>query len=201
VSSTCTPHATPPHPTPPMPPRTPELDKPLPKPHPTFHPSTPPQITKLGEGTYGEVFRAPPSNAYLDSLDPSEAADPPASIVVKIIPMEGDLEVNGAPQKGAGDLMAEAVIALALSGLRTPEDVDGGSQGLRLGVDRSGMVVRRQAGWLWCCFGTGLDNTRGFAANRTPTANRTQQACGCTVSRPHLCAPAAWACAVAGTPR
>jgi hypothetical protein len=45
--------------------------------------------------------------------------------VVKIIPMEGLTEVNGAPQKGAGELMAEAVIALALSGLRAREDADG----------------------------------------------------------------------------
>ena len=86
------------------------------------------RIVKLGEGTYGEVFRAPPSQAYLDSLDAPEAADPPASIVVKLIPMEGDVEINGAPQKGAADLMAEAVIALTLSGLRARE----GARGERL---------------------------------------------------------------------
>jgi hypothetical protein len=69
------------------------------------------------------VFRAPPSDAYLDALAPGE--EPPPSIVVKLIPMEGDVEVNGAPQKGAGDLMAEAVIALTLSGLRAGEGADG----------------------------------------------------------------------------
>lgn len=82
------------------------------------------QITKLGEGTYGEVFRAPPSADYIDSLDESEG-EAPGSIVVKLIPMEGTVEVNGAPQKGAGDLMAEAVIALALSGLRARADGGG----------------------------------------------------------------------------
>ncbi|GBF88054.1 hypothetical protein Rsub_00766 [Raphidocelis subcapitata] len=81
------------------------------------------RVTKLGEGTYGEVFRAPPSRAYLDALPESEEAPP--SIVVKIIPMEGAAEVNGAPQKGAGDLMAEAAIALALSSLRADTGADG----------------------------------------------------------------------------
>lgn len=90
----------------------------------------PTQTVKIGEGTYGEVFRGPPSAEYLDSVPEGDEA--PASLVVKIIPMEGDLEFNGAPQKGAGDLMAEAVIALTLSGLRAEEAPGGGRPGGRV---------------------------------------------------------------------
>jgi hypothetical protein len=88
---------------------------------------------KIGEGTYGEVFRGPttPDGALArggggPGRDTRDDDDLPPSLVVKIIPMEGDVEVNGAPQKGAGDLMAEAVIALALSGLRAEEGQAGG---------------------------------------------------------------------------
>ena len=38
----------------------------------------------------------------------------------KIVPMEGDLLVNGERQKGAADMLAEVEIALALSALRGP---------------------------------------------------------------------------------
>ncbi len=56
-------------------------------------------IEKIGEGTFGEAFRS-------------------GSVVFKIVPMEGDLVVNGEQQKKAEDILAEVAIALTLSQLR-----------------------------------------------------------------------------------
>lgn len=56
------------------------------------------QIVKIGEGTYGEAFKG-------------------GQVVLKFVPMEGSNLINGWPQKGAGDLLGEAIIALALSDL------------------------------------------------------------------------------------
>lgn len=66
------------------------------------------QIIKLGEGTYGEAFKAPSSG-----------------IVFKLVPMEGDNLINGFEQKKAGDLLAEAIIASTLSGLTEECDLTG----------------------------------------------------------------------------
>lgn len=61
------------------------------------------QVQKIGEGTFGEAFRG-------------------GSVVFKIVPMEGDLLVNGEHQKRASNILAEVVVALTLSELRTGED-------------------------------------------------------------------------------
>lgn len=58
-------------------------------------------VTKLGEGQFGEAYLC-------------------RDFVMKVVPMEGDIEVNGEPQKMAGDQLNEAMIGLALSGLRVP---------------------------------------------------------------------------------
>jgi hypothetical protein len=60
--------------------------------------------------------------------------------VVKIIPMGGDVWVNNAPQKGAGDLAAEAVIALALSRLRDEYGPDGAEDLFFFGGGGFGMI-------------------------------------------------------------
>ena len=60
-------------------------------------------VRKLGEGTFGEAFGT-------------------GAAVFKIIPIEGEHEVNGAPQKTAQEILAEAAITHALSNLR-----DGGT--------------------------------------------------------------------------
>ena len=57
------------------------------------------EVRKVGEGTFGEAFRA-------------------GDRVLKVMPIGGNILVNGEPQKSAGDVMAEAHIALALSQLR-----------------------------------------------------------------------------------
>lgn len=56
-------------------------------------------VRKIGEGTFGEAYKG-------------------GGVVFKIVPMEGETLVNGEPQKRAGEIMAEALIALRLSGLR-----------------------------------------------------------------------------------
>jgi hypothetical protein len=65
-----------------------------------------PQVVKLGEGTYGEAFKS-------------------GQVVFKLVPMEGNNLINGWPQKGAGDLLGEAVIAITLSGLTEEADAAG----------------------------------------------------------------------------
>ncbi|XP_063221720.1 uncharacterized protein LOC134530636 isoform X2 [Bacillus rossius redtenbacheri] len=60
---------------------------------------------KIGEGVYGEVFLC--ENGYKGRQS-----------VLKIIPIEGDLEVNGAMQKKYEEILSEIVIAMELSNLR-----------------------------------------------------------------------------------
>lgn len=59
------------------------------------------QVRKLGEGTFGEAFKADQA-------------------VFKIVPLEGSLLVNGEVQKRSEEILAEVAIALTLSRLREP---------------------------------------------------------------------------------
>ncbi|XP_046361174.2 uncharacterized protein LOC124138512 [Haliotis rufescens] len=61
------------------------------------------KIVKIGEGVYGEVFRADRSGN---------------SVAIKIIPIEGNFEVNDEPQKTFSEILPEVVISTELSGLR-----------------------------------------------------------------------------------
>ena len=56
-------------------------------------------IRKIGEGTFGEAFKA-------------------EDLVFKIVPLEGDLIVNGETQKRSEEISAEAAISFTLSNLR-----------------------------------------------------------------------------------
>jgi hypothetical protein len=62
------------------------------------------------------VFRSPTALGGCDAG---------AGVVFKFVPIEGANLVNGWPQKGAADLLAEAVIARALTGLADGEEPDG----------------------------------------------------------------------------
>jgi hypothetical protein len=66
-------------------------------------------FTKVGEGMLGEAYRC-------------------GKTVFKIMPMEGEMLVNGASQKQADEILAEAKIAHTLSGLRTAAPGDGDAQ-------------------------------------------------------------------------
>jgi serine/threonine-protein kinase haspin len=63
-----------------------------------------PNIRKIGEGVYGEVY-----------MYKEPSGDP---VVLKIIPIEGDLLVNGEPQKNFEAILSEVVITMELSQLR-----------------------------------------------------------------------------------
>ncbi|CAH2084992.1 unnamed protein product [Euphydryas editha] len=63
---------------------------------------------KIGEGVYGEVFLW-------------RAGDGKAR-VLKIIPIAGNIKVNGENQKDYNEIISEIVIAMELSALRTPID-------------------------------------------------------------------------------
>ncbi|GMJ11734.1 Haspin-related gene [Hibiscus trionum] len=65
----------------------------------------PENIAKVGEGTYGEAFRA-------------------ANVVCKIVPFDGDFPVNGEVQKKSEELLEEAVLSKALNSLRGFEKDD-----------------------------------------------------------------------------
>ncbi|XP_041369980.1 uncharacterized protein LOC121383939 isoform X2 [Gigantopelta aegis] len=60
-------------------------------------------ITKIGEGVFGEVFRATRDGQ---------------SVAIKIVPIEGNQEVNDEPQKNFGEILSEVVISRELSNLR-----------------------------------------------------------------------------------
>lgn len=68
-----------------------------------------PNCVKIGEGVYGEVFmyKCPTTHQ---------------PIVLKIIPIEGDLLVNGEPQKRFDEILQEIVISMELSGMRHGKD-------------------------------------------------------------------------------
>ncbi|XP_061180046.1 uncharacterized protein LOC133188581 [Saccostrea echinata] len=61
------------------------------------------QCKKVGEGVYGEVFRTKRGNN---------------SVALKIIPVEGDFEVNDEKQKSFDEILPEIVISVELSLLR-----------------------------------------------------------------------------------
>ncbi|PRW60889.1 transducin beta 3 isoform A [Chlorella sorokiniana] len=56
------------------------------------------KVRKIGEGTFGEAFKA-------------------GGVVLKIVPMEGSVLVNGEPQKRADEILAEVSVTLTLSRL------------------------------------------------------------------------------------
>lgn len=63
-----------------------------------------PNCKKIGEGVYGEVFCYKPENEV--------------PIVLKIIPIEGSLLVNGGQQKRFDEILSEIVISMELTALR-----------------------------------------------------------------------------------
>eukprot|EP00884_Botryococcus_braunii_P022167 jgi/Botrbrau1/8634/Bobra.0196s0028.1 len=81
-------------------------------------------ILKIGEGTFGEAFRS-------------------GSVVFKIVPMEGELVVNGEQQKKAEDILAEVAIALTLSQLRVGLQDSSFEHGTSAFVETHGVGVCR----------------------------------------------------------
>lgn len=86
------------------------------------------QVVKIGEGTYGEAFKS-------------------GQVVLKFVPMEGPNLINGWPQKGAGDLLGEAVIALALTDLAQERDESGGEARVT-GQGGRGRLMKARCAWL-----------------------------------------------------
>ncbi|XP_004524206.1 putative serine/threonine-protein kinase haspin homolog isoform X1 [Ceratitis capitata] len=68
---------------------------------------------KIGEGAYGEVF--------LKATNRRKTPDA-SSTVMKIIPIEGDIEVNGEKQKTFEEILSEVVISIELANLRKEID-------------------------------------------------------------------------------
>lgn len=63
---------------------------------------------KIGEGVFGEVFLNKRSDGR--------------AVVLKIIPIEGTIEVNGEPQKKFDEILPEILIAKQLSNLRSDNE-------------------------------------------------------------------------------
>ncbi|XP_066953378.1 uncharacterized protein [Macrobrachium rosenbergii] len=66
---------------------------------------------KIGEGVYGEVFMTKPNPHNMDG-----------ATVLKIMPIEGDFEVNGEPQKHFSEILSEIIISLELSNLQKSKE-------------------------------------------------------------------------------
>ncbi|XP_068661429.1 serine/threonine-protein kinase haspin homolog [Aristolochia californica] len=64
-------------------------------------------IVKIGEGTYGEAFKA-------------------GGCVCKIVPIDGDLRVNGEVQKRSAEVVEEVLLSWTLNSLRGQEGHSGG---------------------------------------------------------------------------
>ncbi|KAK8742979.1 hypothetical protein OTU49_001464 [Cherax quadricarinatus] len=62
---------------------------------------------KIGEGVYGEVFMTQPNPSSLEG-----------AAVLKVMPIEGNFDVNGEPQKTFKEILSEIIISLELSNLR-----------------------------------------------------------------------------------
>ncbi|KAK3878454.1 hypothetical protein Pcinc_016912 [Petrolisthes cinctipes] len=65
---------------------------------------------KIGEGVYGEVFMTRPNPTSLED-----------ATVLKIMPIEGDFDVNGEPQKKFDEIMSEIITSRELSNLRNSD--------------------------------------------------------------------------------
>ncbi|KAK4328817.1 hypothetical protein Pmani_000791 [Petrolisthes manimaculis] len=65
---------------------------------------------KIGEGVYGEVFMTRPNHTSLED-----------ATVLKIMPIEGDFDVNGEPQKKFHEIMSEIITSRELSNLRNSD--------------------------------------------------------------------------------
>jgi hypothetical protein len=110
------------------------------------------QVVKIGEGTYGEAFKS-------------------GQFVLKFVPMEGSNLINGWPQKGAGDLLGEAIIARALTDLGQDEDETGalmlGQLGFRLCSHRPRSTKTPQNSRLY----PGFTGTKCSRVATTPNGN------------------------------
>jgi len=82
-------------------------------------------LVKIGEGTYGEVFRAPGLATGAAGGVTSRFggwSSPSRRVVIKIVPVGGSARVNGEVQKSLDEIRAEVAVTKRLSGLRPGAD-------------------------------------------------------------------------------
>ncbi len=70
-------------------------------------------LTQVGEGSYGEVFLLP--DFYYKRLQGQEGLDKGAPPVLKVVPVDGSIPVNGSQQTRLLDMMAEMAVSRELS--------------------------------------------------------------------------------------
>ncbi|XP_018646803.1 kinase, putative [Schistosoma mansoni] len=70
-----------------------------------FIPSRRKNLSKIGEGCFGEVFRCP------DESNPTEY------VVIKLIPIEGNIKFNGESQKSFSEVLSEVIVSKELTAL------------------------------------------------------------------------------------
>ncbi|GLI63525.1 hypothetical protein VaNZ11_006510 [Volvox africanus] len=85
-----------------------------------------PAMVKVGEGSYGEAWRLGGDNGSSSrgggvgvgaSGDSAGKGSSSSNVVIKVVPIEGDMVFNNAPQKTAVDVISEALANGTLSGL------------------------------------------------------------------------------------
>ncbi|EFJ46335.1 hypothetical protein VOLCADRAFT_93165 [Volvox carteri f. nagariensis] len=80
-----------------------------------------PALVKVGEGSYGEAWRLGDSGGGRGRRGGGgggSGCGVASSVVMKVVPIDGDMIFNGGPQRSASEVMSEAVMGRALSGLR-----------------------------------------------------------------------------------
>ncbi|CAH8588926.1 unnamed protein product [Schistosoma guineensis] len=70
-----------------------------------FIPTRRKNLSKIGEGCFGEVFRCP------DESNPTEY------VVIKLIPIEGNIKFNGESQKSFDEVLSEVIVSKELTAL------------------------------------------------------------------------------------
>ncbi|CAH8529689.1 unnamed protein product [Schistosoma turkestanicum] len=72
-----------------------------------FNPARRKNLSKIGEGCFGEVFRCPAESHSTNN----------EYVAIKLIPIEGDVKFNGEPQKLFNEVLSEVIVSKELTAL------------------------------------------------------------------------------------
>ncbi|VDP89966.1 unnamed protein product [Echinostoma caproni] len=74
-------------------------------------------LIKIGEGSFGEVFRCPAHLSAAQDKQQSLATGEEELVAVKVVPVEGSVQFNGDSQKSYNEVLSEVIITKELTAL------------------------------------------------------------------------------------